>query len=136
MSQFKTNMGQFGLFFLRLFVGCTMLAAHGMPKILGFAEKHLVFADPLHLGSSLSLGLAIAAEVGCSVLLILGFATRLVSLPLAFTMLVAAVMVHGADPFAKKELALVYAVIYLTLFFTGGGSFSLGKKSQFFQRWS
>jgi putative oxidoreductase len=53
--------------------------------------------------------------------------TRLAAIPLLITMLVAVLIVHSADAFGNKELALLYAVIYLTLIFTGGGKFSADK---------
>ena len=40
-------------------------------------------------------------------------------------MLVAAFIVHGEDPFQKKEFALLYAVPFLMLIFTGAGAFSV-----------
>jgi putative oxidoreductase len=40
-------------------------------------------------------------------------------------MMVAAFMAHGADPFAKKELALLYLLIYVTILVTGSGKYSL-----------
>jgi uncharacterized membrane protein YphA (DoxX/SURF4 family) len=42
--------------------------------------------------------------------LVLGLATRLAAFPLLFTMLTAAFFIHGDDPWAKKELAVLYAV--------------------------
>jgi putative oxidoreductase len=45
---------------------------------------------------------------------------------------VAAFVIHGGDPWKKKEFALLYAVPFLTLILTGGGRYSLeamlGKK--------
>jgi putative oxidoreductase len=43
-------------------------------------------------------------------------------------MVVAAFIIHGDDPFAKKEFALLYAIPFLTLVFTGAGKFSLDAK--------
>ena len=40
-------------------------------------------------------------------------------------MAVAAFVVHGADPFAAKELSLIYLFIYAALVFTGPGKFSI-----------
>jgi putative oxidoreductase len=40
-------------------------------------------------------------------------------------MLVAAFVVHGDDPWSKKELALLYAIPFLTLGLTGPGRFSI-----------
>jgi len=113
-----------GLLILRLSLGGMMLT-HGLPKLLNFSERANSFADPIGLGSSFSLFLAVGAEVGCSLLLILGAFTRLAVLPLMVTMLVAALIVHSADPFAKKEMALLYFFPYLTLLLTGPGKFAL-----------
>jgi putative oxidoreductase len=38
---------------------------------------------------------------------------------------VAAFVVHSGDPWAKKELALLFAIPYLTLLLAGGGRFAL-----------
>lgn len=117
-----------GLLLLRLGIGGTMLFAHGLSKLQKYGEMKDFFPDPLGLGSQLSLTFAIGAEFFCSVLLVLGFATRLVSLPLMFTMLTAFFIFHADDPWQKKELAFVYLVPFLTLFFTGPGNLSVDAK--------
>lgn len=48
-----------------------------------------------------------------------------VSVVLLVTMVVAAFVVHGADPFGKKELALLYGAGALTLMLTGAGRLSI-----------
>jgi putative oxidoreductase len=63
--------------------------------------------------------------VFCSIAIILGFATRFVSIPLIITMFVAVFIIHADDPWQKKEFALLYLVPFLTLLFTGAGKFSL-----------
>jgi putative oxidoreductase len=62
---------------------------------------------------------------------VLGVATRFAAVPLAVTMLVAAFAIHADDPWAKKELALLYAVPFVTLVFTGAGKFSVDAGSRF-----
>jgi putative oxidoreductase len=109
---------------LRVAFGGLMLV-HGIPKLIGFAEMAGQFPDPLGMGSGLSLVLAIGAEVGCSLLLILGLGTRFAAIPLAITMAVALFVVHAADPWKVKELAAVYLCVYVSLVFTGPGQFSL-----------
>ncbi|TWT71753.1 DoxX family protein [Crateriforma conspicua] len=113
-----------GLLMLRVAFGCLMMV-HGMQKLMGFSEMADKFPDPLGMGSQFSLVAAIGAEVGCSLLLILGLATRLATLPLMFTMVIALVVVHGSDPWKVKELAAAYLCVYLTLLLTGAGNFSL-----------
>jgi len=93
--------------------------------LIHFSEKAAVFPDPLGVGSTFSLVLIIFAEAFCSVAVALGLFTRWAVIPLVIGLLVAALMVHGEDPWAKKEFALVYAIPFLCLFFTGGGRFAL-----------
>lgn len=116
-----------GLLALRLAFGCFMLV-HGIQKFMGFSTLSETFPDPLGMGHQLSLICAIGAEVGCSVLLILGLGTRIAVLNLAFTMIVALFLVHASDPWKVKELAAVYLAIYAVIFITGPGDFSLDQK--------
>lgn len=116
-----------GLFVLRVAIGVFMLV-HGIQKLMGFSEMADKFPDPIGIGSQLSLVMAIGAEVGCSVLLILGLGTRLAVIPLAFTMIVALFVVHAADPWKVKELAAMYLAVYVVIFITGPGRCSLDEK--------
>ncbi|MCO6045042.1 DoxX family protein [Aeoliella sp. ICT_H6.2] len=120
----QTKLTSAGLLAMRVAIGCLMLV-HGTQKVMGFGQMADVFPDPIGMGSQLSLIAAIGAEVGCSILLILGLGTRLAAVPLAFTMLVALVLVHSADPWNVKELAAVYLSVYVSLMLTGPGEFSL-----------
>lgn len=120
----KEPIGHIGLLVLRVGIGCFMLA-HGWQKLSGFNEMVDAFPDPLGIGSQLSLISAIGAEVGCSLLLIAGLATRMAALPLAFTMIVAHFVIHADDPWEKKELAAVFLLTYVVIVLTGPGRFSL-----------
>ena len=112
---------------MRVWIGSTMAIAHGWPKLSTFSERLNTFPDPLGVGSPISLVMAVFAEVICAVLIILGLGTRLAAIPLLIAMLVAAFIVHSGDPWAKKEFALLFAVPFLMLIFTGGGRFSLDR---------
>jgi len=114
-----------GLLLLRLTSGGFMLVAHGWGKLAGFAAKAESFPDPLGVGSSASLGLAVFAEVLCALFVVLGLGTRLATVPLIITMGVAAFVIHGADPYKVKEKALLYLIAYLVLFLTGPGKLSI-----------
>jgi len=108
---------------LRLSAGGFMLT-HGVPKFQRLLSGEFQFADPFGLGPGVSLGMAVFAELVCSVLLILGLGTRLATIPLIVTMAVAAFIAHGADPFGKKEMALLYLAVYLVLLLLGSGKYS------------
>ena len=110
---------------LRVSIAAFMLT-HGLGKLnLLFSGNEIQFPDPMRLGATFSLGLAVFAEIVCSILIGLGLVTRLASIPLITTMLVAVFMIHAADPFAKKEFALLYLLIYLVVFVVGSRKFSL-----------
>jgi putative oxidoreductase len=103
-----------------------MMLTHGIPKFDRlFGEGPVKFADPFGLGPEISLGMVLFAEVGCSLLVMLGFKTRWATLPLLFTMLMAAFYAHGNDPFSEKELSLLFFTIFLSVLISGGGRFSL-----------
>lgn len=118
----KTDLG---LLFLRVSSGGMMLIAHGQKKLLNFSSMSSQFPDPIGLGSTVGLSLTIFAEVFCALAIILGIKTRFASVPLVITMLVAAFVVHARDPWNKQEFALVYACMFATLIFTGGGRLGL-----------
>jgi putative oxidoreductase len=61
----------------------------------------------------------------CSLLVIIGLFTRYAVVPLIITMLVAILIVHGNDPWTQRELPLLYAVTFTTLFFTGAGKYAV-----------
>lgn len=114
-----------GLLVLRLGSGGLMLVAHGWGKLANFGDRAANFRDPIGLGPELSLALTVFSEVFCAVLVMLGLATRLASIPLVITMAVIVFVVHGADPFRQQELPLLFGLAYLTLLFTGPGKLSL-----------
>jgi len=104
------------------------MLTHGLPKLAKLLPgQEISFPDPLGISPLFSLILAVFAEVVCSLLIILGLGTRLAALPLAITMAVAGFMVHAADPFQRKELALMYLLAYISLMVTGSGKFSVDR---------
>ncbi|MCJ7935853.1 MAG: DoxX family protein [Chryseobacterium sp.] len=113
------------LFAVRVFVGFAMLA-HGYPKLqMLLAGGKIEFFDFMGLGPQISLILTVFAEFVCSILLILGLFTRVSLGFLIFTMVIAAFVVHGADPFEKREMSLIYLSVYLLLMALGAGKISV-----------
>jgi len=116
----------FGLLILRLISGGALLT-HGYPKFQKVINGDMQFGDPLGLGQATSLYLSAFAEFVCAILIVLGLLTRLASIPLIINMAVAFTIVHGADDFGTKELSLLYLGMFLTLFFTGPGKYSVDR---------
>lgn len=126
---FNTNYNHRGLDFvlliLRIGIAGLMLS-HGLPKLETLlAGGEIKFMDPIGLGDTATLALAVFAEVICSVLVLLGLAVRLAVIPLMVTMLIAIFVAHGNDGLSEKELAIHYLLTYIVLLFAGGGKLSI-----------
>ena len=138
----RTNVQSLGLLIIRLGIGGYMLT-HGWGKLqmlmAGNADQ---FADPLGIGPTVSLIMVVFAELVCAALVMAGALTRLACVPLVVTMLVAAFVAHGSDPWtmaegrrlfvadeaaswASKQPALMYMFVFLGLIFTGAGRFAV-----------
>ncbi len=114
------------LLIVRIVFG-VLLMSHGIQKWSNFSEMSAVFPDPLGVGGSISLSLAIFGELFCSMAFIVGFLYRLAMIPMTFTMLVAFFVIHANDPFSVKELAFVYLVVFVLMYIAGPGKFSIDR---------
>lgn len=112
------------LLVLRLLFGL-LLMWHGLTKMSNFESLVATFPNPIGLGSRLSLYMIILVEVFCSVGVIFGAFFRLALIPMIFSMCVAFLVVHHGQPFAAKELAFIYLVVFIVLFVMGAGRYSL-----------
>jgi putative oxidoreductase len=113
-----------GLTLLRIFAGIGLMT-HGVGKV---PPSEQFVGGVANMGFPLPSVFAWAAglsEFAGGALLILGLFTRPVSLFVAFTMLVAVVGVHWNDPFARKEMALLYLFIALAFLFMGSNYWSV-----------
>ena len=122
----KPNTTKVSLFLLavRIIFGI-LLMSHGIQKLNNFQELSTSFPDPLGVGNSLSLSLAIFGELVCSLGFIVGFLYRLAMIPMIFTMCVAFFVIHANDVFAVKELAFVYLIVFILMYIAGPGKFSI-----------
>jgi putative oxidoreductase len=114
-----------GLLVLRVGMAGLLLCAHGWGKITHIADFSHSFPDPIHLGSVPSFWLVVGAEVLCAALLVLGLFSRVATIPIIGFLSVAFFIQLAHDPWNKRELALVYLIPFVTLFFTGPGKFAL-----------
>ncbi|MEN3322127.1 DoxX family protein [Mariniflexile soesokkakense] len=118
------NFPDLGLLILRIgFV--SMMLTHGIPKINSLFESPIKFADPIGLGESTSLILALIGEVVAPILVLIGFKTKIATIPTIITMFVAAFAIHATDPLNVKEKALLFLFGFLVIFFTGAGKYSI-----------
>ncbi|MBZ5856117.1 DoxX family protein [Flavihumibacter profundi] len=120
----NTAISDIAVLLLRILIAALMLS-HGIPKFASLLSGNVQFPALFGLDATSSLSIAVFSEVFCSLLILIGFGTRLAVIPLIITMLVAVFYIHAADPFAIKELAVLYLVAYIILLLKGSGKYSI-----------
>ena len=108
---------------VRVFFG-VLFFIHGVDKMMNFSALSESFPSVLGFGSYMSLMVAIFCEFCCSLFLIAGLLQRLILIPMIISMGVAFFDVHDAL-LPGGELALIYLVIFIILYFTGPGRYSI-----------
>ncbi len=127
-----------GLLLVRLIIGLLM-ACYGYQKLINFQEmaaSDFWAKDVSFLGmhGAFPLALTVFAEFFCSLLLIVGLFTRLSLIPLMicmayiFLVIFPGSMVSNGENGVEFNNTFVYFTIYLALFFTGPGKYSLDYK--------
>lgn len=108
---------------VRIFFG-VLFFVHGLDKMINFSALSETFPSVLGLGSYMSLMLSVFCEFCCSLFLIAGLLERIILLPMIISMGVAFFDIHDAM-MPEGELSLIYLVIFIILFVTGPGRYSL-----------
>lgn len=124
-NEVNSTVASCGLLLLRVSIGGMMLLLHGLPKLIHFQGELLRIEDPFGLGAHTTLVLTTLQEIGLSSLLIIGLATRLAALPLAFTMVIAGFIVHGDWSVEQRQFIFLYLIAFLTIALAGPGRLSL-----------
>jgi putative oxidoreductase len=116
----------YGLLVLRL-AGLSLFLKHGWEKLSGYSTMVQHFPDPIHVGAHAGLAFALLSDGICSVLVLIGLATRPAAVVILINLLVAFSFVHHAAYFSNPhvELVVLLLLIFATLLFTGPGRFSV-----------
>jgi putative oxidoreductase len=111
---------------LRIAVGVFMMH-YGYEKLIKFGVMKNDFMNFMGIGQTMSLALTVFAEFFCSLFLIIGLFTRLATIPLIITMVVAIVKVHNGKVFTDDhaQMAALFLTGYIVLLLTGPGKVSV-----------
>ncbi len=122
-----------GLLILRLTTITPLFLKHGIEKIFTFSQMAAHFPDPLHIGPVPSLVFAMVSDSICTLLMILGLATRWAAAIVFVNVIVAWALVHHFEFFGHAadhgELIVLYLGVTLTLFLSGPGRYSLDARN-------
>lgn len=110
------------LLIVRVFFGI-LFFTHGLEKLMNFNELSMTYPSVLGFGSYMTLMVTIFCEFCCSLFLIAGLLQRIMTIPMILAMGVAFFDVHDAM-MPEGELALIYLIVFIILFFTGPGKYS------------
>ncbi|MEO5789542.1 MAG: DoxX family protein [Gelidibacter sp.] len=124
----KNNFNDFALAILRIGFSGAMLT-HGIPKVSMLFSNPSGFPDPIGIGGTATLIIAVLGEAIGPLLVLIGFKTRIAAIPTILTMAAATFVVHAHDDFAVKEKAIMYMIAFIAIALAGAGKYSVdGKK--------
>jgi putative oxidoreductase len=125
-TRYNDNGISFAILLLRITAGGLMIV-HGFDKLEHFSKYANGFADPFHIGSQVTLSLAVFAEFFCAALVVGGLLTRLATIPLIIDMAVAIAYAHHYKVTGPGELATLFLCAFIVILFTGPGKASLDR---------
>ena len=117
------------LVLLRIWLGLGVFLRHGIEKITGFSKMTGHFPDPIGIGPTASLSFALVSDAICSILVILGLATRLSASIIIINLFVAfGFLFKFSIDKPHSELAFVYLGGFIVILLAGAGKYSLDNK--------
>ena len=122
--------------FLRISFGSIMAFGHGYPKVVHlFSSEEINFISIFGLSEYTCFAITAFAEFFCCLMIVIGYKTRLFSIPVIAVMITAVFMVHYDDPIfmhsadgGSKEFALIYMSAFLAIYFLGSGKYSVDER--------
>ena len=114
-----------GLLLLRTGFATCLIFGHGLQKWNILQNNPAAFPDPLGIGPTYSIIASMAAECGAAALVAIGYYTRLMALPVVFTMATVAIVVHQADTWGQREPSVLFGIAFLVIACLGPGRLSM-----------
>lgn len=90
-----------GLLILRVVAGLSLFLKHGREKLMGYSTMVQHFPNPIHIGAHASLAYALLSDGICSVLVVVGLATRPAAFIILMNVLTVFFLVHHAAFFSS-----------------------------------
>lgn len=114
---------------LRVWLGIGVFVKHGIEMFVNFDQMQQHFPNPIGVGPTASLLFALIADGICSILIILGLATRLAALLTVINLFVAyAFLFKFSLSKPPAELVYVYLGGLIVILLAGPGKYSIDQK--------
>jgi len=115
----------FGLLLLRLGGGALLIYGRAWENLQMLWTGHIVFPDPLGIGTQMSWAGAMLAEFVCAIFVMLGMFTKTMAVPPMLAMLLIEAVLPVGTSWSQRATLFQYALPFLVLTFTGAGDYSV-----------
>jgi putative oxidoreductase len=115
----------FAILVQRVVTGMLLLVGHGMSKISNFSALSETFYDPFRIGHRNSLILVILSELFCSMMMVLGLFTRIVTFVIVIELCIVVFWFHHGQPLKNFELGAIILTSAFTIMIVGPGRVSV-----------
>jgi putative oxidoreductase len=117
------------LLVLRVWMGIGLFVNHGIEKFTNFDQMQQHFPNPVGIGPTASLIFALVSDAICSILIMLGVATRLAALIVVINLFAAFGLLFKFS-FSKPsgEMAYVYLGAFIVVLLAGAGKYSIDNR--------
>jgi putative oxidoreductase len=113
-----------GMLLFRILVSIQLIVVHGLKKVgIGTHMVELI-PNPFHLPVWFNELFAIAANLVFPLFVIVGFYTRLATLPILMVTLSGYFFVHWHDPLRMSDIPFMYSLSFLLIALCGPGKYS------------
>jgi putative oxidoreductase len=114
-----------GMLFIRTAASLEMIFVHGFKKLGAGAGEAEKIPNPLHLPEVFNTAFAISANIFFPFLVLIGFCTRLATLPSLAVTLTGYFILHWNDAALIRDTPYIYSIIYLLILALGPGKYSI-----------
>lgn len=130
INRFNDKVISFDLSILvfRVVISIQLIVVHGLKKIgigTDMAEK---VPNPFHFPELINQTFAICSNILFPLFVIVGFYTRLATIPILIVTLSGYFIVHWNDTLLQSDIPFMYSMAFLLIAFTGAGKYSIDSK--------
>jgi putative oxidoreductase len=124
-SDAGSELNNWTLFFFRILLAFELFRVHGLRKLKNEMGQEEQIPNPLYLPEKLNQFVANFSDLVAPFFVMVGFATRLVVLPIIGVTAIGYAVVHRRDSLQVRDVPYVYTLSFLLLLLMGPGKYSI-----------
>jgi putative oxidoreductase len=109
----------------RILVSLQLIVVHGLKKVGIGIEVAETVPNPFNLPNWFNESFAIASNLLFPIFVIVGFYTRLATIPILVVTLSGYFIVHWNDSLLVRDIPFMYSIAFLLIAFSGAGKYSI-----------